>query len=385
MPEFVAGNTITLLENGTQYFPALETAIRAARFEIHLQTYIFSFDDTGQSIAYALKMAAMRGVQCYIVVDGFGSRDYLPQAMVDDMRDAGVQVIVFRPDSERGISRRSRLRRMHRKIAVIDGRLAFVGGINIIDDMYTPRHTPPRYDYAVQIEGPLLEDVRYTAHHLWRLLSLIYEQRRWRSTLPETIELPKTGPHRAALLVRDNLIHRSDIEEAYLQALESAQQEIVIACAYFFPGISFRRALSEAAQRGVRVILLLQARVEYVWLHYAARALYGSLLDAGVEIFEYHKSFMHAKVAVVDREWATVGSSNIDPFSLLLSREANVVVHDKSFATQLRASLQRALDEGARPVKPQDWKRRPLLARATAWTAYSFGRLMMGLLGVSQR
>ena len=110
MPDFIAGNTITLLENGAQYFPALETAIRAARREIHLQTYIFSFDDTGQSIAYALKKAAQRGVQCYVVVDGFGSRDYLPQAMVDDMRDAGVQIIIFRPDSERGLSRRSRLR-----------------------------------------------------------------------------------------------------------------------------------------------------------------------------------------------------------------------------------------------------------------------------------
>jgi cardiolipin synthase A/B len=384
MPEFVAGNTITLLENGTQYFPALESAIRAARYEIHLQTYIFSFDDTGQSIAYALKMAARRGVQCYVVVDGFGSRDYLPQAMVEDMRDAGVQVIIFRPDSER-ISRRHRLRRMHRKVVLIDGRIAFIGGINIIDDMYTPRQTPPRYDYAVQIEGPLLTDVRYTAHHLWQLLSLIYEQRRWRSTLPEPIALPNNGPHRAALLVRDNLIHRSDIEQAYMEALESAQQEIFIACAYFFPGLAFRRALIDAAQRGVRVVLLLQARVEYVWLHYAARALYGTLLDAGVEIFEYYKSFMHAKVAVIDRQWATVGSSNIDPFSLLLSREANVVVHDKVFAAQLLDSLQRAIDDGARAVKPQDWKRRPVIARATTWIAYSFGRLMMGLLGVSQR
>jgi cardiolipin synthase A/B len=384
MAEFVAGNTLTLLENGTQYFPALERAIREARHEIHLQTYIFSFDDTGQSIAYALKLAAARGVRCHVVVDGFGTRDYLPQAMVDDLREAGVQVIIFRPDSEQ-LTRRNRLRRMHRKIALIDGRLAFIGGINLIDDNYTPRHTPPRYDYAVQIEGPLIDDVRYTAHHLWKVLSLIYLQRRWHSELPERIELPAGGPHRAALLVRDNLIHRSDIEEAYLHALESAREEIVIACAYFFPGLRFRRALTDAAQRGVRVVLLLQARVEYVLLHYAARALYGSLLDAGVEIFEYHRSFMHAKVAVVDGEWATVGSSNIDPFSLLLSREANVAVMDKDFAGQLRLSLQRAIDTGARRVQPQDWRRRPVLARATTWVAYSFGRLMMGLMGVSQR
>ena len=140
-------------------------------------------------------------------------------------------------------------------------------------------------------------------------------------------------------MIRDNLRYRRDIERAYLAAIRTAKREILIANAYFFPGVRFRRALIAAAQRGVRVTLLLQARVEYLLLHYASRALYGQLLAAGIEIQEYHRSFLHAKVAVVDDHWATVGSSNIDPYSLLMAREANVFVRDPHFADQLRVEL----------------------------------------------
>ena len=165
---------------------------------------------------------------------------------------------------------------------------------------------------------------------------------------PQPVHARRAATQRAAFLVRDNLWHRNDIEDAYLDAIGRARSEILIASSYFFPGLRFRRALAEAAARGVRVILLLQGRVEYRLLHYASRALYGALLDAGVEIHEYHKSFLHAKVAVIDRRWATVGSSNIDPFSLLLAREANVVVDDEAFASELRASLQRRDGRAAR-------------------------------------
>ena len=139
------------------------------------------------------------------------------------------------------------------------------------------------------------------------------------------------GQMSAAFLVRDNFRHRRDIETAYMRAIEQAKSEIILAHAYFLPGLDFRHALINAAGRGVRVVLLLQGRVEYFLQHYASRALYGNFLDAGIEIYEYRKSFLHAKVAVIDGHWATVGSSNIDPFSLLLSREANVVVDDEEF------------------------------------------------------
>jgi cardiolipin synthase A/B len=185
--------------------------------------------------------------------------------------------------------------------------------------------------------------------------------------------------------VRDNLRHRRDIEDAYLEAIESARQEIIIASAYFFPGRRFRRALYAAAGRGVRVVLLLQGRVEYVVLHYASRALYGTLLEAGVEIYEYHRSFLHAKVAVVDGHWATVGSSNIDPFSLLLAREANLVAEDRRFAVELRASLRAAIEQGARVVAKTRWFRQPLWRRIPYWIGYGLARFAIGTFGPGGR
>jgi cardiolipin synthase len=193
------------------------------------------------------------------------------------------------------------------------------------------------------------------------------------------------GRQRAALVIRDNVRHRADIETAYLDAIEAAKDEIVIANAYFFPGRRLRHALIDAAQRGVRVILLLQGRVEYMLLHYASRALYGTLLEAGIEIREYHKSFLHAKVAVIDGHWATVGSSNIDPFSLALAREANIVVEDHDFAQQLRRSLHDVMEEGATVVASQHWFRQPIWKRVPIWIGYGIARLAMGVIGYADK
>jgi cardiolipin synthase len=129
------------------------------------------------------------------------------------------------------------------------------------------------------------------------------------------------------------------------------------------------------------VTLLLQAKVEYFLLHFASRAMYGQLLQAGVMIQEYHKSMLHAKVAVVDDRWATVGSSNIDPYSLLMAREANVVVRDRTFTTELKSTLKEMIDHGARPIPAEHWQSRPRLYKATIWIAYGIVRLAMGFLG----
>jgi cardiolipin synthase len=388
VPEYVAGNRLTLLRNGEQYFPALVEAIDAARHEVFLETYIFADDQTGSLLADALARAAARGPAVRLLLDGFGARDFAPRFR-DMLARAGVELLVFRPQVSpawRLRVRRMRLRRMHRKIACVDRAVAFVGGINVIDDYDTPGHTPPRYDYAVRIEGPLTVELRAEALRLWTRVSWATFGRRWpgfgalsgaASQSQPTARAPFPDGQRAALVVRDSVRHRRDIEEAYLSAIEAARSEIVIANAYFFPGRRFRRALTEAAARGVRVILLLQGRVEYVLLHYASRALYGSLLAAGIEIQEYHRSFLHAKVAVFDSRVASVGSSNIDPFSLLLAREANVFVDDQRFAGELRASLGEAIERGARAVALRGWKRLPLWLRIRIWMGYGIARLLM--------
>lgn len=378
MTDFVGGNRITLLSSGVEYFPALAAAFDAAQREIHLETYIFEDDVTGRSIAAALAGAAQRGVATHVLVDGFGSKD-LDSEMVAGLRAAGVRFLVYRPNISPWTFRRARLRRMHRKVAVIDARTAFVGGINIIDDMDTPKHTPPRYDYAVRIDGPLVARIHPAVKRLWALVTAT----QFKSARPRLRDLgPFTAPRggqRAAFVVRDNFAHRRDIEQAYLAAIRRARSEIIIGNAYFFPGMSFRRALTDAAARGVRVKLLLQGRVEYALLHYASRALYGPFLDAGIEIHEYHRSFMHAKVAVIDGRWATVGSSNIDPFSLLLAREANVLIEDEGFAGQLRDSLLVAMTEGAIQVRRENWSAQPLALRVATWISFGVARILTGL------
>jgi cardiolipin synthase len=383
MTEFVQGNQLILLESGREYFPLLEAACDAARREIHVETYLFEDDVAGQRIGRALMRAAQRGVATHLLVDGFGSKG-LGAALVDELKDAGVKFFVYRPDIAPWTFQRQRLRRLHRKLAVIDASVAFVGGINVIDDMHTPGHTPPRFDYAVRIDGPLLEHIHAAAKRLWTIVQLTQFGGGWPEDEGPQPDTAPRGAQRAAFLVRDNLGHRNDIEEAYLEAIASARSEIVIASSYFFPGLAFRHALAEAAARGVRVLLLLQGRVEYRLLHYASRALYGTLLDSGIEIHEYHKSFLHAKVAVIDSTWATVGSSNIDPFSLLLAREANIVVDDRLFAGELRASLEQAIEHGAREVRAENWHRRPWVARVAHWTCYGFARLLTGLFAYGQ-
>jgi cardiolipin synthase len=377
---FVGGNAITLLENGADYFPALLQAIDAAGREIFIETYIFENDATGSRIAAALGRAAQRGVAVRLLVDGFGARSFV-RTLMPALAEEGVAVMVYRRELRILALRRHRLRRLHRKLAVVDGAVAFVGGINIVGDLTHDGPGYPRYDYAVRIEGPLLEPILQSMHRLWRLVAWAGLRRRHPQPLLAPPRADVAGSVKAAFLIRDNLRHRRDIEDAYLEAIEQAQREVVIACAYFFPGRRFRQALIDAAARGVDVILLLQGLTDHPMQYYATRALYPFFLDNGIRLFEYHQSYLHAKVAVVDARWATVGSSNIDPFSLLLAREANVVIDDAGFAARLRASLEQARSTGANELRREDWRRLPRLRRAASWLAYQMVRLAIGVAG----
>ena len=377
----VSDNQITLLQNGETYFPAIETALDRAIHEIYLESYIFQNDNTGRRIAEALRRAALRGIKTHVLIDGFGSNG-LPKTMVESFEAAGVMVLRFRPNVSPWTLKRQRLRRLHRKIVVVDQQMAFVGGINIIDDMGMPGETSPRYDYAVSVEGPLVREIHDSARRVWRRVARTRLRSWWGRG--KDGQAPLNGPMGlmcAAFLVRDNVRHRRDIENAYLQAIGQAKFEIILANAYFFPGLNFRHALLDAARRGVRVVLLLQGKVEYRLLHYASHALYGSFLDAGMEIYEYHKSLMHTKVAVIDEHWATVGSSNLDPLSLLLALEANVVVMDEGFAGDLKRSLEAAIKAGAHRVFKRNLRTQTFGIRLASRLSYGLVRFMTGMTG----
>ncbi len=401
------GNHVTLLKNGGDLFPALISSIDAAKFEIRIETYIFGDDRSGVAIADALKRAVKRGVATRVLIDGFGSHETNPEFFTE-LRAAGVTVLVFRPDYRWLSLRRAHLRRTHRKIAIIDARIAYVGGINLIDDFTESLSEFPRYDYAVQVEGPVVANIYHATERLWKLVSwwsarkrgAKAELRRWLRRPQPELELAKAqraalinaakasqhearaGSMRAQFLARDNFRNRRQIEDAYLDAIIAAQKKILIVNSYFLPGRRFRRELRAAAARGVEVTLLLQGRADHLLLQMATRALYEQLLGAGIKIYEYEKSMMHGKVATIDDQWSTVGSSNLDPFSLFLNREANIVVLDEAFARELSASVFGEIKNGARQFDPADWQRRPFTQRIANWLAYGFARLATGWIGV---
>lgn len=376
----VSGNKIQLLQNGAEFFPALITAIDAAKIEVRLETYIFYLDDSGARVGEALMRAAARGVMVALLLDGVGSR-LLPQTWLDALKQAGVRVLIYRPPYFGWLTNPINLRRLHRKITVIDARIAFLGGNNIMDDFVPIAWPAPRLDYSVQISGPVLGEIYRNVALLWRLVARSHLQPALAHIPILDPGWPSAGQARVAFIVRDNFRHRRSIENAYLAAIGRAQYDIMIASAYFLPGRRFRGALKEAAARGVRVRLLVQGRTDHSFFLAASRALYGDLLIANIAIYEYHVSELHAKAAVVDSHWVTVGSSNIDPFSLLLAREANIVSEDRELAVQLKTKLQHDMENGALQLIGADWQRRGWPHRLVAWLAYGSVRWVVGIAG----
>ncbi len=402
-PQFSGANEVRLLQGGDELFPAQEAAIAHARHEVWLATYIFHHDDAGASLVAALKAAAARGVRVRVVVDGFGSKASLAWLKAQ-LAGSGVALAIFRPmDRWWRWLQPGQLRRLHQKLCVVDGEHAFVGGINIIGDRMDLNHgrlDAPRLDFALALRGPVVEPVHQAARAVWtrawlgrdfgeELLALVrspeplQRMRRLfrrlrmagRDQQDTGLELP---PVCAAFVLRDNLRQRRTIERAYIEAIRGAQQSVDLVTPYFYPGRAFRRALLSAARRGVRVRLLLQGKVDYRIAAMAAHALYAELLSRGVEIYEYTQAFLHAKVAVVDGRWATVGSSNIDPLSLLLNLESNVVVEDEGVAGEVSAAFEQALvgsvciaDERAIGTGLRAVLRRGLVA----WAAYVYLRV----------
>ena len=398
IPPLRAGHRLDLLQGSRELFPALIEAIDSARNEVRLETYIFDFTASGAEVAEALERAARRSVAVMVVVDGFGTEP-IASSWEERFVQAGVQWRVYAPPGRFGLLWPGNWSRMHRKLCVIDGETAFCGGINILDDFHDPTHGQlehPRFDFAMRVSGPLVAPVLATMVRLWQRLQAVQQLRQarlagaigsLRARSPrQGAAAPVLGADRrprakAALVLRDNVRNRARIERAYRRAIARARSEVIIANAYFVPGRKMRSALVRAARRGVTVQLLLQGRYEYFMQYYAARPIYGALLAAGVQIYEYSPSFLHAKVAVVDGLWSTVGSSNLDPLSLLLAREANVLVQDEAFSRDLRSRLVLAMAHEGRRMDPQAYARRPLRQRLGEWVAFFLLRIALALQG----
>jgi cardiolipin synthase len=398
IPPLRPGHRLDLLEGSGELFPALVEALDAARRQVRLETYIFDFTGSSATVAEALERAAQRGVSVQVVVDGFGTEPP-PTVWQERFVQAGVRWVVFSPPGRLGMLWPGHWQRLHRKLCVVDGEVAFCGGINILDDFHDPNHGAlefPRMDFAVRVTGPLVAEAEYAMGRLWRRMQAV--RRLKHAQLTDALvslqtadgaraaAAPAARPDerrraRATLVLRDNLRNRTRIERAYRRAIGRARSEIIIANAYFVPGRKMRHALLRAARRGVTVRLLLQGRYEYFMQYYAARPVYGALLAAGVEIHEYSPSFLHAKVAVIDGQWVTVGSSNLDPLSLLLAREANVLVQDANFAGRLRGRLVEAMQRGGQRMEAAEYALRPRGQRVREWVALTVMRLALMVQG----
>ncbi len=410
-PVFTGGNQAQLLRGGREMFPALIQAIEEARQSVWMANYLTSTEGQAARVLDALGAAAERGVAVHLVVDGVGSRT-VPETTWRTLRNRGVGVAVYRP--VKGLTsafNSQNWRRMHLKLCVVDEAQGFVGGINLIDDYFDLTHgwaSEPRLDYAVQLQGPALTPMQHTVRAMWtratvghdwredvidwlkvpgrmrRLKQLrgVWQQVRLRLTPDEQGQLKAKvhdhHPMRCAFVLRDNLRQRRTIERASVQAIQQARHHVDIITPYFYPGRALKRALRQAAERGVKVRLLLQGKVDYRIAAVAARVLYDDLQRHGVRIHEYQAAWLHAKVLCVDDEWVTVGSSNLDPLSMLVNLEGNVIVRDRGFAQTVAQAL--ALDfansvEVPPPTggpQPRSWRWR---RAAVAWAAKAYLRL----------
>lgn len=376
------GQRVKLLENGEEYFAAVYDAIGAAQREVLIETFILFDDPVGQRLRDVIVAAARRGVQVQITVDGYGSAD-LTTEFVKPMTELGVLIHVYDP-VPRLFGKRTRIfRRLHRKIVVVDRRLAYIGGINFSHDHNRDFGELSKQDYAVEIEGPVVGDIHALA------VSNLPPQRhaprpRWwhrRTVMPTSAPIAPAGDAGAALVVRDNARHRDDIERVYRIGIRAAKREILIANAYFFPGYRLLRDLRRAAQRGVKVQLILQGKPDMWYVRWAANTLHDYLLRAGVRICEYGERPLHAKVAVIDDDWVTVGSSNLDPLSLFLNLESNLVIRERALADTLRASLQRLLSEHCQAVPSENAHRPRLLRQILSYLAYHASRKLPAWAG----
>ncbi|MBI3284021.1 MAG: cardiolipin synthase ClsB [Burkholderiales bacterium] len=376
---FVSGNQVRLLHCGADYFPTLLAEIVQARHEIYLETYIFADDATAERVRLALSAAAARGVAVRVIVDWVGSGDRYSALLMQRFAAAGVACRCFNPWFKRGLAR------THRKICVIDQRVALVGGLNINDDMLSDDDEArplafPRWDFAVRLAGPLVAHVHLEVQAQWRKLGKLGLRRRFEllRNLRAEARAERARLTAAAFVVRDNLRNRATIQKAYLQALGLARTRAILANPYFAPGRKLRSALISAAGRGVEVILLIGVG-QFPLQDAVAHSFYPKLLKHGVRIVEYRKTQLHAKVAAIDHHWATVGSSNFDGLSLFVNHEANVVIREREFVDALSSHLLRGVADGMEIVAA-DYDNQAWYRRAWYGAAYLIYRGLMRIV-----
>jgi cardiolipin synthase len=375
MRGWTTSNELELLENGEEFFPRAFEAIRMAREEVLVETFIWSEDGVGHELMQALVAAAARGVRVRATVDGYGCPGFSSEFLTR-LTAAGVQIYAFDPGPTMFHIRTNLLCRLHRKIVIVDGRLAFVGGINFSDVHLRSFGRESTQDYAVEVRGPIVEQIRDYCSSGADVPGVPRQRwRYWLRRLPREMRRP-SGDGQVLFVIRDNDGHPTDIETMYRLGIRSAKRRIILANAYFFPGYWFIRELSRAGRRGVDVQLIMQGKPDRPVPVAVGSIVYEHLVAAGVKIFQYTERPLHAKVAIIDDHWATVGSSNLDPVSLGLNLEANLFILDGRFNAALRQSLERLIENSCQQLTLDDPSRMSMWRRLLVTIAYHLTRRM---------
>lgn len=355
----VDGNRVTLLRDGEEAFPAMLAAISNAKREVLIAMYWFDSDATGRKFADALIERAQSGVRVFVTYDAVGSIS-ADGAIFDRMRAAGCDVREFNPVApwRARFSLGMINRRDHRKLLIVDSRIAITGGVNL-SDLWAPTSQGGEgwRDDAVSVEGESAERLRETFMTVWKWLGGVVPRL---PTIP-----PKTNASvgsRVRVLANRSLRDRRTIRRAYLEQIRGAKVSIYISNSYFLPDRAIRRELARAVRRGVDVRVLLAGKSDVIAVYYASRYLYSSLLAQGIRIFEWTRSTFHSKTAVVDGVWSTIGSYNLDNISWRLNLELNVAITDPVVGSAMQASFHRDCEEGV-AIHRQSWRARPLLPR----------------------
>lgn len=371
----IAGNRVTLLFDGPATMREMMAAARAATSSINMETYIFDQDEVGNQFADLLIEKQRQGVAVNIMVDAVGAIA-TPAAFYDRMRAAGIRVLIFNPVNPAKAKGNWDLNnRNHRKLMVVDGRIAFTGGINISStyansSLFRSRHKPDNVDGSkvgwrdthVKIEGPAVAPLQYSFVKLW-----VQQEG---GELPKAEYFPRLSPVGDKLIrvLAGNPEGDSTIYKALVVAISEAKKSIHITAAYFVPDQQIVDALADAARRGVDVKLVLPGVSDHSLIRYAGQAFYDQLLKAGVKIYELQIAVLHAKTAVIDGAWSTIGSANIDRRSFLHNYELNVVVMDPVFGRDMESAFNEDLRD-SREVTLEQWRHRPWKDRLREWVA----------------
>jgi len=389
------GNRATTLEDGRATYAAMLAAIKAARQHVHMEMYIFEDDEVGREFASAMAERARAGVRVRLIYDAVGSHA-TPKEFFKELTDAGIQVVEFGPVKGTIPDLMRIQNRDHRKLVIVDGRVAFLGGINISgvygtarpgsgggsyggsasksgasgDDHDPPFEQRPWRDLQVRLEGPVVGDLQRAFAQQW--------ERGKKEPLQDASLYPKldpAGPHVVRAIATSPEDGNNAAYVALISAIEAAESEVLIVNAYFVPHPQLLESLKAAARRGVAVHLMLPSRSDNSVVHHAGRSYYEELLAAGVRIHERKSRLLHSKSAVVDGVWSTVGSTNLDWRSLAYNYELNAVILGTDFADRMKAVFARDLAD-SEEITVEKWAARPLKDRVKEVAARAWAQLL---------